>query len=86
MEQQLKRFANIVKIVNSEYFNDLGKVELIINDNIDIIKFKIIPHEGIHKDIEYYYIILISHIDIIKFKIIHFIHISNNDINIIKNL
>ena len=65
MEQQLKRFANIVKIVNSEYFNDLGKVELIINDNIDmtlwvnsllrndIIKFKIIPHEGIHKNIEY---------------------------------
>ena len=53
MEHPIKRFANIVKIVNSEYFNDLGKIELIINDDINIIKLKIIPHEGIHKNIEY---------------------------------
>lgn len=55
MEQPIKRFAHLVKIINSTYFSDLGKTELIIDDNtqIDIIKIKIIPHEGIHKEIEY---------------------------------
>lgn len=55
MEQPIKRFAHLIKIINSTYFSDLGKTELIIDDNtqIDIIKIKIIPHEGIHKEIEY---------------------------------
>ena len=55
MEQPIKRFAHLVKIINSTYFDDLGKIELIINDDIqiNIIKIKIIPHQGIHKDIEY---------------------------------
>jgi len=55
MDQPIKRFAHLVKVINSTYFNDLGKIELIIDDNtqIDIIKIKIIPHEGIHKEIEY---------------------------------
>jgi hypothetical protein len=51
----MKRFAHLVKIINSTYFDDLGKIELVINDDIqiDIIKIKIIPHQGLHKDIEY---------------------------------
>jgi hypothetical protein len=55
MEQPIRRFAHIVKVINSTYFDDLGKLELIINDDIqiDIIKIKVIPHQGIHKDIEY---------------------------------
>ena len=55
MEQPIRRFAHLVKVINSTYFNDLGKIELIINDDIqiDIIKIKIIPYQGIHKDIEY---------------------------------
>lgn len=55
MEQPIKRFAHIVKVINTGYFNDLGKIELVIDNDmqIDIIKIKIIPYEGIHKDIEY---------------------------------
>ena len=55
MEQPIKRFTHLVKVINSTYFDDLGKIELIINDNIqiDIIKINVIPHQGIHKDIEY---------------------------------
>jgi len=55
MEQPIRRFAHLVKVINSTYFNDLGKIELIINDDIqiDIIKIKVIPYQGIHKDIEY---------------------------------
>jgi len=55
MEQPIIRFAHLVKVINSPYFDDLGKVEMIINNDsqIDIIKIKIIPHQGIHKDIEY---------------------------------
>ena len=55
MEQPIRRFAHLVKVINSTYFDDLGKIELSINDDIqiDIIKISVIPHQGIHKDIQY---------------------------------
>ena len=29
MEQPIRRFAHLVKVINSQYFNDLGKIELL---------------------------------------------------------
>jgi hypothetical protein len=50
----LRRFANIVRSVESNYFDDLGKIELVVEDeNIDVIKFKITPNEGLHQNLEY---------------------------------
>lgn len=55
MDHPLRRFQDIMKAVSNETYKDLGKTELICTDNptLDIIKIKVIPHEGIHKDIEY---------------------------------
>jgi hypothetical protein len=49
MHEQIKRFANLEKVINSKYLDDLGKIEL-INDNfqIDILQIKVIPYEGIN--------------------------------------
>jgi hypothetical protein len=49
------RFINIVKAVNGNYYSDLGKTEICNDEStpLDIIKVKVIPHEGFHKNIEY---------------------------------
>ena len=48
-----RRFIHLVKVIDNKYFKDLGDIELIDEDNINILKIKVVPHEGIHKDIEY---------------------------------
>jgi len=56
MENPIKRFEHIVKVINNNFFDDLGKIELIINENdiqINNLKIKVTPHEGVHKNIEY---------------------------------
>lgn len=47
-------FNHIVQSIQNNYYNDLGNVELIReNDRIDDLKIKIIPHEGIHQNVPY---------------------------------
>lgn len=53
MEQPIKRFAHLVKIINSKYFSDLGNIEFIMDEKNQIEIIKIIPHKGIHKDIQF---------------------------------
>ena len=51
---KLRRFYNIAKSFNNNYYDDLGKI-IIDNDelSLDFIKFTVIPFEGIHKNIKY---------------------------------
>ena len=53
MEQSIKRFAHLVKIINSKYFSDLGNIKFIMDEEIQINIIKIISHKEIHKDIQY---------------------------------
>jgi hypothetical protein len=49
-----KRYFNIISAFYNNYFKDLGNVKLIEeSNNINDIKFTVIPFEGIHKDKEY---------------------------------
>ena len=45
----LQTYRSIILSFNN-YYNDLGIVTFIDNDDINIIKFSVIPYEGIHKD------------------------------------
>jgi hypothetical protein len=57
MNTKLRRFYNITKSFNNNYYNNLGKVEIIIDNDdelsLDFIKFMVIPFEGIHKNVKY---------------------------------
>ena len=55
MELPARRFYNIVKAFRNDYFSDLGNTEFVMDDTttIDILKIKVIPYEGVHKDKEY---------------------------------
>jgi hypothetical protein len=53
MENSIKRFNNILKVIHSKYYSDLGEVEIIEYENIENIKIKVIPTEGIHAKLEY---------------------------------
>jgi hypothetical protein len=55
MESSHFRFRNIVNKINDDYYKDLGKVELYSSEEntLENLKIKVIPHEGIHKNIEY---------------------------------
>lgn len=51
---KITRYNNIIKSFYKNYYNNLGNVQIIHdNINLDIIKFMVIPFEGIHKDIKY---------------------------------
>jgi len=53
MEQPHKRFHNILKAIYSNYYSDLGVVEMTDDSTLEEIKIKVIPNEGIHAKIEY---------------------------------
>jgi hypothetical protein len=49
-----KRYFSIISAFYNNHFRDLGKVKLIEeSNNINDIKFTVIPYEGIHKDKQY---------------------------------
>lgn len=49
-----KRYFSIISAFYNNYFKDLGKVKLIEeSNNINDIKFTVIPYDGIHKDKKY---------------------------------
>ena len=48
-----KRFINIIKAIGYNYYKDLCNIDIMDVGTPTIIKLKIIPHEGIHKDVEY---------------------------------
>jgi len=49
----IKWYMPIVKSLISENYNDLGTITYDLDDDITKIIIKVIPHEGVHKDIEY---------------------------------
>ena len=53
MEKPIKRFHDISKAIYGNYYSDLGKTEITEDSTLKDIKIKVIPNEGIHKDIEY---------------------------------
>lgn len=53
MEQPLKRYTNITKAIYDGYYKDLGETELLESSTLELMKIKVIPHEGIHKNMEY---------------------------------
>lgn len=53
MKQNLKWYTSIIKSLINENYNDLGTIRYEMDDDITKIIIKIIPHEGVHKDIEY---------------------------------
>lgn len=50
----MKRFYNIIKSFENKYYNNLGTTKLLETDNLNNIKIKVTPYEGIHKNIPYY--------------------------------
>ncbi len=53
MQTPIQRFRNITKAIDTNYYNDLAIVEIADDSNLEIIKLKITPHEGVHQNIEY---------------------------------
>ena len=53
MDQPIKKCYTISKAVYSNYYSDLGNITLIEDSCLEYIKIKVIPHEGIHANIEY---------------------------------
>ena len=53
MDYPIKRFHDIIKAVYSNYYEDLGKIEITDDSTLEIVKIKVIPHEGFHKNVEY---------------------------------
>ena len=47
----IKWYMPIVKSLISENYNDLGTITYDLDDDITKIIIKVIPHEGVHKDI-----------------------------------
>ena len=45
MENPIKRFEHILKVINNNFFDDLGKIELILNEN-DIQINNLIKHRA----------------------------------------
>lgn len=50
----LKRFCSISKSIYSRKYADLGETEIMEESTIEILKIKVIPHEGFHKNKEYF--------------------------------
>jgi hypothetical protein len=51
--EPLRRFQTIAKAIHTNYYNDLGCIELLENSTLETMRIKVIPHEGIHKNVEY---------------------------------
>ena len=53
MTTSLKRLRDISKAVYTGYYNDLGEIELMDEDTLENIKICVVPHEGVHKQVNY---------------------------------
>jgi hypothetical protein len=53
MQTPIQRFCGIATSVEKGVYNDLGVVEIDDESNLQVIKLKVIPHEGVHQGIEY---------------------------------
>lgn len=53
MTTSLKRLRDISKAVHTGYYNDLGETELVDEDTLENIKIRVVPHEGVHKQVNY---------------------------------
>ena len=53
MEQPIQRFRSITKAVYSKYYEDLGVADVMEDSTLETIKIKVVPHEGVHKNIDY---------------------------------
>ena len=53
MTTQLKRFRSITKAVYTGYYTDLGETDLIEESTLENIKINVLPHEGVHKNLNY---------------------------------
>jgi hypothetical protein len=50
---ELQRYRQILLSFNNNYYDNLGIVNFIDTDDMNIIKFSVKPFEGFHKDVEY---------------------------------
>jgi hypothetical protein len=53
MTTLLKRILDIAKAVHTGYYNDLGETELLDEETLENIKIRVVPHEGVHKQLNY---------------------------------
>ena len=54
MSLSLKRLSDITKAIYTGYYSDLCIIELINEDiTLENIKISIVPHEGLHKNVNY---------------------------------
>ena len=52
--RQLKRFKDIIKAVCEGFYTDLGKTSIMEDEStLENIKLSVVPHEGVHKDVNY---------------------------------
>lgn len=49
----MKRFCAISKSIYGRKYVDLGETEILEDSTIEVLKIKVIPHEGVHKNKEY---------------------------------
>jgi len=50
---QLKIFRDIIKSVYNGYYIDLGQTDVLEESTLENIKINVIPHEGVHKNVNY---------------------------------
>lgn len=53
MTTPLHRFRNITKAIDQDFYKELALVELMEDSDLENMKIKVIPNEGIHKAKEY---------------------------------
>jgi hypothetical protein len=53
MSTELKKYRTITKAIFTGYYADLGNVDIMEDSTLEIIKIKVTPFEGVHKNIEY---------------------------------
>lgn len=53
MTTQLKRFRDITKAVYRGYYTDLGNTDILDESTLENIKLRVVPHEGVHHDVNY---------------------------------
>jgi len=53
MTMQLKKFRDITKAVYTGYYTDLGQTDLMEESTLENIKINVLPHEGVHENVNY---------------------------------
>ena len=54
MQQPIQRFRSVIKAVSGGYYEHLGATEIMDESTLETIKVKVVPHEGIHQNMEYF--------------------------------